>query len=208
MGLHVLIFGAIFAVAGYAGGTFPNCHGPILISLVSPGAGSGAGAARGSKPHMNYSRGPVETHQAELPVVPLSMKMNVEIIKASPMVQDKAGVSDAGAGQNAPGTAATSGVTRDPGVQSGRMSPEQWTFIVSALERTKQYPRIARERGMEGVVQLRFRLLPTGDVAEVELVRGSGHEILDTASVRAVYRAAPMPYVTGWIEVPIAYVLK
>jgi protein TonB len=80
--------------------------------------------------------------------------------------------------------------------------------IVSSIERVKSYPRLARERGIEGVVHLRFRVRPQGEVDRVEVVRSSGYEILDTASVRTVYRAAPMPYVSGWIEVPIAYVLK
>jgi len=57
-------------------------------------------------------------------------------------------------------------------------------------------------------VHLRFRVRPQGEVDRVEIVRSSGYEILDTASVRTVYRAAPMPYVSGWIEVPISYVLK
>jgi TonB family protein len=92
--------------------------------------------------------------------------------------------------------------------QFGAASAEQWAVIVSSIERVKSYPRMARERGIQGVVHLRFRVKPEGEVDSVEIVKSSGSEILDTASVRTVYRAAPMPYVKGWIEVPIAYVLK
>jgi TonB family protein len=67
---------------------------------------------------------------------------------------------------------------------------------------------MARERGIEGVVRLRFRLKPSGDVERVEIAGSSGYDILDTASIRTVYRASPMPYVNGWVEVPMAYVLK
>jgi TonB family protein len=94
----------------------------------------------------------------------------------------------------------------DPGF--GLIDPEQWLLIVSAIERTKSYPRLARERGTEGVVRLRFRLSPEGSIEKIEIIESSGSTILDSASIRAVYLAAPMPYVQGWIEVPIAYVLK
>jgi protein TonB len=67
---------------------------------------------------------------------------------------------------------------------------------------------MARERGIEGVVRLRFRLSPSGSIERVEVTKSSGHTILDTASVNTVYRAGPMPYVSGWVDVPIAYVLK
>ena len=90
----------------------------------------------------------------------------------------------------------------------GLIAPEQWSLIVSAIERTKSYPRLARERGTEGVVHLRFRLRPEGSIEKIEIIESSGSTILDSASIRAVYLAAPMPYVPGWIEVPIAYVLK
>jgi len=90
----------------------------------------------------------------------------------------------------------------------GIIAPEQWSLIVSAIERTKNYPRLARERGIEGEVRLRFRINPVGAVEKIEIVESSGSEILDNASVRAVYRAAPMPAVSGWIEMPMKYVLK
>jgi protein TonB len=85
---------------------------------------------------------------------------------------------------------------------------EQWAVIISSLERVKTYPRMARERGIQGVVRVRFKLRPAGDVETVEIVKSSGYDVLDTASIQTVYRAAPMPYVSGWVEVPMAYVLK
>lgn len=67
---------------------------------------------------------------------------------------------------------------------------------------------MARERGIQGVVRVRFKLRPSGDVETVEIVKSSGYDILDAATIRTVYRAGPMPYVNGWVEVPMAYVLK
>ena len=67
---------------------------------------------------------------------------------------------------------------------------------------------MARERGIQGVAHVRFKLRPTGEVETIQIVKSSGYDILDTASIRTIYRAAPMPYVDGWIEVPISYVLN
>ena len=96
---------------------------------------------------------------------------------------------------------------RTGGSQSGLVSTE-YLGLVEAIERVKKYPRLARERGMEGVVRLRFMLNHSGGVDAVEVVKSSGYEILDSASISAVYRAAPMPYVNGWVEMPMRYVLK
>jgi protein TonB len=105
-------------------------------------------------------------------------------------------------------TIASAGAGEGENAGKGFIAPQQWTAIQTAIERTKNYPRLARERGIEGEVRLRFRLDSSGSVEAVEVVKSSGYEILDSASIRAVYSAAPMPSVQGWIEVPIAYVLK
>ena len=81
-------------------------------------------------------------------------------------------------------------------------------MLQSAIEQSKTYPRLARERGIEGTVLVRFKVLPSGTVETVNVVRSSGASILDEASVTTVYRAAPLPFVSGWVEVPMSYVLK
>lgn len=113
----------------------------------------------------------------------------------------QAGVEDSGQGAGPDGGQAA-------GSSSASVTSGQWAVIVSSIERVKGYPRLARERGIQGVVRLRFRVKPHGEVERVEIVKSSGSDILDVASVRTVYRAAPMPYVSGWVEVPINYVLK
>jgi TonB family protein len=45
-------------------------------------------------------------------------------------------------------------------------------------------------------------------VDQVEISKSSGYAVLDTASVKTVYRASPMPYVSGWVTVPITYMVK
>jgi protein TonB len=76
-----------------------------------------------------------------------------------------------------------------------------------------QYPPLARERGNEGTVVLRVRVLPDGTAGEVTVTRSSGHEILDAAALRAVkaWLFAPATRngipVPAWIAVPIRFSL-
>ena len=48
------------------------------------------------------------------------------------------------------------------------------------------YPDEARRRGWQGLVLLRLHINTTGRVTRVELIRSSGHAVLDEAAVRAV----------------------
>jgi protein TonB len=124
--------------------------------------------------------------------------------KAAPST-DSEGANTATPGQGeGPGQTVTSGA--DSG--TGALSSEQWTQLHSAIEQVKTYPRLARERGIEGTVLVRFRALPSGSIEQVDIVKSSGARILDEASITTVYRAAPVPYVDGWVEVPMVYQLK
>ncbi len=94
------------------------------------------------------------------------------------------------------------------GDTGGGIPQDLMLHLQRAIEKAKTYPRFARERGIEGTVLVRFKVLPSGDIEAVDVVRSSGMQILDEASVKTVYRAAPMPYVKGWVEVPMVYELK
>jgi protein TonB len=77
--------------------------------------------------------------------------------------------------------------------------------IRSQIERARVYPDAARRQGMQGIVEVRFRIGPEGSVEAVEIVRSSGHALLDQASIDTVRRAGPYPRVAGWIRIPLAY---
>jgi len=47
-----------------------------------------------------------------------------------------------------------------------------------------------------------------GRLEEVEVVRSSGSQVLDEASLETVRNAAPFPPMPGWLQVPIAYTLR
>ena len=198
----MLIFGSAIAAVQFTKGTFLTCRDVITVSLVGHGSGSGGRASQELKhPVVTSDTGPDRVLRPVTSEKQTSMQPN-RTDMPSPQPEEGAGAGTVAVR----GSDAAVNISENAG--SGLISPEHWTIISSALEKSKNYPRMARERGIEGVVHLRFRLKPTGDVERVEIARSSGSDILDTASIRTVYRASPMPYVNGWVEVPMAYVLK
>lgn len=81
-------------------------------------------------------------------------------------------------------------------------------IIRDSIERAKVYPPLARKKGIEGKVILRFRVSNNGEIDEVRVVKGSGFEILDRMSIETIKRSAPLPYVSGWIEIPLIFRLE
>lgn len=212
--IHILVFGSAIAFAQFAKGTLWGHRDVTVVSLVDPGSGTQgrASQSRERREVLSDRRSEAihETASSSVqPEVPAERQAARE--EASlPGVQENNNVGTSHAGDTGAlhGQAGEGSAGPGPDTQFGLVPAEQWAVIVSSIERVKSYPRFARERGIQGVVHLRFRVRPQGEVDRVEIVRSSGYEILDTASVRTVYRAAPMPYVSGWIEVPISYVLK
>ena len=208
--LHLMIFGSTIAIARYSGGTITSLARVIQVSLVSSSPGSGRESGISPQPQPRNYQAPFQA--TDPPVeqrheVPEKMPADSGTSSLTPVKAN--GTMEAIQADNPGGPLIAStgrGNSTDP--EFGFTAPEQWSLIVSAIERTKSYPRLARERGTEGVVRLRFRLNPKGSIEKIEIMESSGSAILDSASVQAVYRAAPMPFVDGWIEVPIAYVLQ
>jgi protein TonB len=83
------------------------------------------------------------------------------------------------------------------------------TAVLQAIRRqiegARTYPEAARRDGLQGTVDLRFRIAPDGSVEIMEILRSSGFRILDEASKQTVQRAAPYPPVAGWIRLPLSY---
>jgi periplasmic protein TonB len=72
-------------------------------------------------------------------------------------------------------------------------------------EHAKVYPEAAHRKGIEGTVEVRFRIAGDGSAEAVEVVRSSGFPLLDELSVQTIRRAAPYPLVVGWIRSPLVY---
>lgn len=69
------------------------------------------------------------------------------------------------------------------------------------------YPEEAIRRGQEGEVLLRIRIGEGGVPREIRVARSSGATTLDKAARDGVVRAAPLPSLPGWFEVPIRFSL-
>lgn len=69
------------------------------------------------------------------------------------------------------------------------------------------YPQEAQMSGQQGTLTLTFRILRSGELAEVKRVRSSGFPLLDDAAVRAVRDAAAFaPFPDNWPDADITIV--
>jgi periplasmic protein TonB len=84
--------------------------------------------------------------------------------------------------------------TAPPRPHASRAQIQSWYGrIVTQLERHKSYPRMARERGENGVAQLAFSIDRQGRVVSSAIVRSSGYAALDEETIATVRRAQPFP---------------
>jgi periplasmic protein TonB len=80
--------------------------------------------------------------------------------------------------------------------------------------RPPAYPRLAQQRGWQGVVILRVQVDAGGDVEALRLEQSSGYDILDSAALAAVRRWRFQPArvgdeaVAGEVRVPIVFELR
>jgi len=82
--------------------------------------------------------------------------------------------------------------------QSGvEHSNQTMVMVRKHLESYKYYPASARRRGIEGHVDVSFRLIPDGSADQVSVLHGSGYAVLDHAALETVYRAQPFPIGRG-----------
>lgn len=83
-----------------------------------------------------------------------------------------------------------------PPPMDARAKKRQATYygqILAWLDRHKRYPQDARRQRLEGVAEVFISIDREGRVRDCRLVNGSGHEMLDEASLAMVRRADPLP---------------
>jgi TonB family protein len=203
LGMHFLIFGGalVFAQYGHKDGLRSDM---LMVALVGSGSVSQdharenkASGGKRSKAHPVPLQNPEE---ARMDVKSTAHVTTMSVKNSVPGDHPRNGDADEPGGE--PSIQRKVG---EAGSRFGILTPDQRQLIQAALERAKNYPRLAWERGIEGVVHVRFKILPSGDAEHVEILKSSGREVLDSATVRTVYRSGPLPYVKGWVEVPISY---
>lgn len=78
-------------------------------------------------------------------------------------------------------------------------------MIRSAIEKAKNYPPLARKRGIEGTATAEFTINSRGLPENIRILKSSGSDLLDMAAKSTVLRASPFPPINGGIEVPITF---
>ena len=72
-------------------------------------------------------------------------------------------------------------------------------MLKEKIEGIWEYPKEAARKKMSGELYIMFTIKRKGELGEVEVVRTSGHRILDRAAVKALKDAAPFwPLPDNW----------
>ena len=79
--------------------------------------------------------------------------------------------------------------------------------ILERIRRHQHYPPLARESGAEGAATVSFRVLPDGRLQGLRIKKTSGNAFLDGASLEAVRKAAPLPWLDKTLVLTIRYTL-
>jgi protein TonB len=65
--------------------------------------------------------------------------------------------------------------------------------IKEVIERNKEYPQIAKSRGLEGTVQMAFTLHKNGSVGDIMVKQSSGEKTLDDGAMLSIKKSSPFP---------------
>jgi protein TonB len=93
-------------------------------------------------------------------------------------------------------------------VPSPPSAAERLELIRQRVQAAVVYPQAARERGLQGVARIQFRVDPAGRAAEVITVESSGSPMLDTAAEQAARDARDLPQLYGWVRIPVRFALE
>ncbi len=98
--------------------------------------------------------------------------------------------------------------------------PERADSVLRARLRTDlarhfSYPLLARRRGWEGAVRLKFTVQSDGRLTDARIVQSSGYKILDSSALRSLQGVGYLPELVAWIngqtvdvELPVIYRLR
>ena len=78
-----------------------------------------------------------------------------------------------------------------PMINKDNLLQEYISQVKAEIERKKNYPQIARRKGIEGVVKVQFCVSNDGRLKTVTIAASSGCKILDAEAVMSVRKASP-----------------
>ena len=94
---------------------------------------------------------------------------------------------------------------------SNAQSDEDFSKVIAAVKKHKNYPSNARRMKHQGVVEVRFLLKTDGSIDELKVTKSSGFESLDNGALENVKKASsefPKPKEARYLRFPIAFTLK
>lgn len=153
-------------------------------------------------------RAPLPAQAVTLP--PPAPAQTVRTAAPAPAVEPSASAPEA---PSAPTATRSSGTPGDP--RARKQEADYFALVSAHLNRRKIYPAEARQARQQGVVTVRFTVDRAGNVTGISIKRGSGHDILDRATLDLVRRVAPLPRMPGSMQrdsitlsLPIDYSLR
>ena len=189
-------------------------HDPVMIVELPAGAVA-APSQSAAEPEQDQPQSVPETlpdtviERLPIPRVETPMSSDPVAVPTSPPAPQRTQPQAPSRAQSAPQRSASAPIapapaapgtgTLDAGSGAGDSPHAQaqqadWIALLNShLARRKRYPQEARRVGQEGTPSVRFTVDRRGRVSNVSIVRSSGHELLDQATVELVQRAAPFP---------------
>lgn len=153
-------------------------------------------------------RAPLPSNPVTLPPPPPPMPARQAAPAPAVSAVNPLAVSPTGTGT---GTSITPG--NDP--RAKKQEADYFALVSAHLNRRKTYPAEARQARQQGVVTVRFTVDRAGSVSGVSIKRGSGHELLDRATLDLLQRVAPLPRMPSSMQrdsvtlsLPIDYSLR
>ena len=190
--VHLVLAAALFAtsLASAPGRSSPKPEGVMMVRLIGDVSSHAPSAhpRRIKSPHPPLSKGGSEEHPSEVTA-------SVATFSEAPSAVDGDGAStEERTGQSKGDTETREETTIEAPPTSEAATEDAYRPVVlAALARAKRYPLLARQRGLEGVVEIAFTIHPDGRVSSGEVVNPSRHRLLDAAALGMVDRIGLLP---------------
>jgi protein TonB len=167
---------------------------PLVARLVEPELPPIPPAQAENPPLPPKPAAPKRSPRRETPVIPNEERATVEPAPA-PAPAAAAPAPDSSASAPAPDPSASVPAQPAPAVTAA--PPDNTPLLISQYgirlrsetQRQAKYPAVARREGWEGRGELLLVVGEDGRIAELKLVRSSGHTLLDRALIEGVRRA-------------------
>lgn len=205
---------------------------PLHVDSPKPHAAAKAGGAEKPRRPTGQQEKSTTTEKVENSPKPMPlstaqpMASEQPVAPSSPAPQGAAGSSDSStirpdpdsppapaAGSNA--ALAHSQATTDNDGNGAKQAEQHYMrqnfeHIRSLIMRNLTFPAAARKLGWTGKIRVSFIIREDGRVEDINIVSGSGHEVLDMNVIAAIRRTAPFPEppVNAQFILPIVYSLK